>query len=126
MSDYSPVYAAGIKPFTVTASATVTGGTFVETTTTGAVGPAGALSLKVVGVAAHDAASGARLSVWPIPGIMHEVTHTAGGTVGDCIVPAAAGAAGTAAAGTASAAGYDLGVAVTTAGAGLKIRFVGR
>jgi len=126
MADYSPVYANGIAPFTLVTSAIVTGGTLVETTTTGAVGPAGALSLKVVGVAAHDAPSGGRLSIWPISGVVHEVTHTAGGTVGDCIVAAAAGALGTATQGTAAAAGYDLGTALTTAGAGLKLRFIGK
>lgn len=126
MADYSPVHAPGITPFTKTASATITGGQLVETTTTGNVGPAGALSLKCIGVAAHDAASGAKVAVWPLPAVEHEVSHTAGGTVGDCIVPAASGAAGTAAAGTASAAGYDIGVATTTATAGNKIRFVGR
>jgi hypothetical protein len=126
MADYTPVYADGVAPFTVGASAAITGGQLVETTTTGNVGPAGALSLKVVGVAAHDAPSGGRVSVWPLSSVVHEVVHTAGGAVGDCIVAAASGAAGTATQATAAAAGYDLGTALTTAGAGLKIRFIGK
>lgn len=126
MADYTPVYTNGILPYTSTTSAIVAGGTLVETSTTGAVATAGALSLKVVGVAAHDAASGAKLSIWPITGVVHELPHTAGGTVGDCIVAAASGALGSATQATAAAAGYDLGTALTTAGAGLKLRFLGK
>ena len=126
MADYSPPYANGRRPFTATASAAITGGQLVETTTTGAVAPAGALSRKVAGVAAHDAASGARVAVWPIYGVVHELTHTAGGSAGDCIVAAASGAVGSATQGTAAAAGYDLGTALTTAFAGLPIRFIGK
>jgi len=127
MADYSPVYSNGVIPFTLTASATITGGTLVESTTTGACGPAGAASIKVVGVAAHDAASGARVTVWPVDGIVHEIIHTAGGTVGDILVAAAAGQLATNnTAGVAAAAGTLLGIALTTAGAGAKMRFIGR
>jgi hypothetical protein len=126
MADYTPVYTGDIAPVTVTASAAVVGGTLVETSTTGNVATAGAASVKVVGVAAHDAATGHRLSVWPLPGLMHEITHTAGGTVGDVMTAAANGLMASTAAGTAAAAGTDLGVAVTTAGAAAKIRFIGR
>jgi hypothetical protein len=126
MADYTPVYADNVQPFTATTSAAVVGATLLETTTTGAVATAGALSLKVVGVAAHDAASGARVTVWPLHGIVHEIVHTAGGTVGDCIVAAANGLLGTATQATAAAAGYDLGTALVTAGAAAKLRFIGK
>jgi len=128
MSDYSPPYADGLAPFSATTSAAVTGGTLAETTTTGAVATAGANSIKVVGVFAHDAPSGGRVSIWPLTGVVHEIASTAGSTVGDCIVAAAAGLLATAATSTATAcaAGFDLGIALTTAGAGLKVRFVGR
>jgi hypothetical protein len=126
MADYSPVYASNIQPLTLTASAAVVGGVFVEATTTGACATAGSASTKVIGVAAHDAASGSRLTVWPLPGVMHEITHTAGGSVGDVIVSTATGTAASVAAATAAAAGTDLGVAVTTAAALAKIRFIGR
>lgn len=126
MADYTPVYANGIKPFTTTASAAVVGGTLVEASTTGSVATAGVGSTKVAGVAAHDAAIGARVTVWPIPGVVHEITHTAGGTVGDVITAAASGLAASTAAATAAAAGTDLGVALTTASAAAKIRFIGR
>jgi hypothetical protein len=122
MPDYSPPYANGAAPFTVTASAVVTGGTVVESTTTGACAATGAASSKVLGVAAHDAPSGGRISIWPLPGVVHEVTNTAGNTVGDNIVSAAGGlvAQGALALGTA------LGTAVATAGVGAKTRFLGR
>jgi hypothetical protein len=126
MADYTPIDSNGSAPFTLTASAAVVGGTLVETTTTGNVATAGAASVKVVGVAAHDAATGSLLSVWPLPGIVHEIVHTAGGTVGDVITAAANGLLASTAAGTAAAAGTDLGVAVTTAGAAAKLRFIGR
>lgn len=125
MGDYSPVY-QGTPPFPATASAAVVGGQLVEATTTGAVGPAGANSLKVVGVAAFDAATGARVTVHPIPGNIHETVTPGGSAVGDTIAAAAAGAVATAVAGTAAAAGYDLGIATTTASAGNKVRWIGK
>lgn len=126
MADYTPVFADGVKPFTSTASATITGGVIVEASSTGAVATAGVGSVKFVGVAAHDAASGAKVTVWPLTGVVHEVTHTAGGSVGDCLTVAANGLLATTAVGTAAAAGSDIGNALTTAGAGAKMRFIGR
>lgn len=128
MADYAPVYANGAKPFTKTASAAVTGGQLVETTTASAVAPAGAASTKVVGVAAHDAASGAKVTVWPLNNVEHEVTVVAAGTVtvGDGVVTGASGTAATAAAATAAAAGTLIGTATTTATAPNKVRFIGR
>lgn len=127
MSDYLPVYAAGITPFTVAASAAITGGQLVEATTTGKVGPAGAASVKVVGVAAHDAANGAIVSVWPIDGaVVHETTTPAGVTVGARLAAAAAGTVDSGTAATLAAAGTDLGVALTTASAGAKTQWIGR
>jgi hypothetical protein len=128
VADYTPVYSGGVRPFTSTASAAITGGQIVESTTTGAVGPAGALSLKFVGVAAHDAASGARVSIWPIPGVTHETVNANAGTitVGASVVCGAAGAADTATTATAAAAGYLMGTAVTTALTTAKLRWIGR
>jgi Uncharacterized conserved protein (DUF2190) len=128
VGDYTPVYRNGADPFTSTASAAITGGQVLEATTTGAVGPAGALSLKFVGVAAHDAASGARLTIWPIPGLIHETVNGNAGTitVGNPIVPGATGNVDTATAATAAAAGYLMGTAVTTAVTTAKVRWIGR
>lgn len=128
MADYSPVYTGGVKAFTKTASATITGGQIVEATTTGAVGPAGAASTKAVGVAANDTASGARVTVWPLANVEHEITVVAAGTVtvGDGVITGAAGTVNTATVATAAAAGTLIGTASTTASAPNKVRFVGR
>ncbi|MEU4779256.1 hypothetical protein [Micromonospora sp. NPDC023633] len=123
MTDYTPVYTGGVKPFTSTASAAITGGQVVEATTTGAIGPAGAASTKVVGVAAHDAASGARVTVWPIANCIHETTSPAGAAVGVALIAAAAGTVNPVAAETGLAL---LGVTLTTGGAGTKVRWIGR
>jgi hypothetical protein len=128
VADYTPVYAAGSLPLTKTASAAVTGGQVVETTTTGSVGPAGAGSVKSIGVAAHDAAIGARVTVWPLAAVEHEVTVVAAGTVtvGDGVITGAAGTVNTSGVGVAAAAGTLIGIATTTATAPNKVRFVGR
>src|SRR6266545_3086168 len=118
MADYTPVYTGGVVPFTQTTSAAVTGGQVLVASAAGTVGPAGAGSLVVVGVAAHDAASGARVDVWPMNNCIHEVTTTGTVTALDGVV--------TAAIATAAAAGTLIGTALTTATTGLKVRFIGR
>lgn len=123
-TDYSPVYVSGITPFTRTASTTITAGQLVETTTTGAVGTAG-VGAKVIGVSAHDAASGSRITVWPLANVEHEVLCTGTITVGDGVVSGAAGVITTAVIATAAAAGTLIGIATTT-GTAVKVRFVGR
>ncbi|WDZ87192.1 capsid cement protein [Micromonospora cathayae] len=125
MADYTPVYAGGAQPMTKTASTSITGGTLVEATTASAVGTAGAASTKVVGVAAHDAASGARVTVWPLNNVEHEITSTGTIAVGDGIASGASGVAATAAVATAAAAGTLIGRATTGATGGAKVRFVG-
>lgn len=127
MADYLP-YIQGIPSFSgVTASATIVGGQVLENTGVNTVGPAGANSLKVVGVAAHDAAVGAGVTVHPIgPGNTHETTTVGTVTAGDRVATAAAGTVGTVVAATAAAAGYDIGVALNTATTGNKVRWTGR
>lgn len=128
MADYTPVYTAGNNPFTMTASAAITGGQVVESTTASSVGPAAAASAKCVGVAAHDAASGARVSVWPLANVEHEITVVAAATVtvGDGVIAGTAGTVNTGVIATQAAAGALLGIAMTTATAPNKVRFVGR
>lgn len=80
MSDFTPII-PGPFGFTSTASATITGGQLLEVTGDNTVGPAAAGSQKVVGQAAHDAASGARLTVHgrgPITTATAAATTTAG------------------------------------------------
>ena len=105
MAEYLPVYKPG-QAITLAASATITGGQLVEVTGSGTVGPAGAASTKVVGVAAFDAVSGDNVTIFA-GGVQHAVASgviTAGAVV-------QAGAAGTVAAGTTA----PIGIALTTA-----------
>lgn len=126
MADYTPVFTGGVVPFTQTTSAIVTGGQVLVASAAGTVGPAGAGSLVVVGVAAHDAVSGAKVNVWPIANCVHELTTTGTVTALDGVITAASGTVGTAAIATAAAAGTLIGTALTTATTGNKVRFVGR
>lgn len=129
MANYQPIVTGGAKPWTATTSAAVTGGRVLVASATGTVAHAGAASTIAVGVAAHDAASGALVTVWPLDGVVHELeasgavsalaglqTDTAG-TVATVTTSIAAGAA----------AGTLIGTALTTAaGSPLKLRVQGR
>jgi hypothetical protein len=123
MAEYSPVFANGTAPWTLQASAAITGGRLVEVTGTGTVGPAGAASVKVLGVAATDAASGAKVQVWPLAGLTHRVLGTGAIAAGDNL---AAGAAGVVAAIGAGTFGQLVGVADRAGADATIIRFVGR
>ena len=128
MADYTPPFPNGITTSTHTTSATVTGGQILEVTATGTVGPATAATVKPMGVAAHDAASGARVTVWPLTSVIHEITVVAAATVtaADAVMTGTAGTVNTVAVATAAAAGTLIGTALTTASAPNKVRFIGR
>lgn len=129
MADYTPVYSAGVKPWTGTTSAAVTGGQVLVWSGANTVAASAAISTVVAGVAAHDAASGAKVSVWPIEGCIHELVAAAAITAGAGITADAAGSGqvATATIATAAAAGTLIGTAVTTAaGSPLKLRVHGR
>lgn len=126
MADYTPVTTGGNKPFTSTASAAITGGQLVAVSGTGTVAPAGADSGIVVGVAAHDAANGAKVAVWPLVGPIHETTTSAGVTAGNSLASEAAGGIKSGTLATLAAAGTLLGTALTTASAGNKARWTAR
>lgn len=125
MADYTPVFDADGDPFTLTTSAAVTGGQVLVVSGSGTVGPSAGASAVVIGVAAMDAASGARVTVYPLDAV-HEITASGAITAGDGIVSAASGQVATAVVGTAAAAGTLLGIALTTVTSGNKVRFVGR
>lgn len=109
MADYAPKYLYADQ-VSATASATITGGQLLVVSGNGTVGPAGADAANVIGVAAMDAASGARLSYFP-RGKVH-VTTTGGA------VTAGAGVR-SAAAGTVDDTGSNIiGIFLTTAGSG--------
>src|SRR4249919_4199546 len=71
MADYTPVYG---KPqaMTMTAGATITGGQVLKLSAADTVQPADANAPTYVGVAAHDAASGAPVTVLAGSGVVHE------------------------------------------------------
>lgn len=112
MADYLPKYEPGIGiPFTVGATAVV-GGRLVEVSTANAIIPAGADSAKVAGVAAQDAETGERVTVFPRSGGVHRLTASAAIAVGARVISAAAGKVATIGAGT-----NPIGIALTAAAA---------
>jgi hypothetical protein len=116
MADYAPVFMGG-QPYTLPVGASaVTGGQLVEISATGVVGPAGAASVKVVGVAAFDAITGALVTIHR-QGIQ-SIVAPAGVTAGATLKAAAAGTVATWVSGT-DAADLAIGRAVTTAGTGV-------
>jgi hypothetical protein len=128
MADYTPVYTGGVVPWTATTSGAVVGGNVLVASATGTVAVSGADSAVVVGVAAHDAASGAKVLVWPIDGCVHELVATGAITaLAGIVTDAAAGTVKTAVIATAAAAGTLIGTALTTAaGSPLRLRVQGR
>ncbi len=88
MADYIPKFKPG-SAVTFTASADVTGGRLVEITGNRAVGPAGADSAKVFGVAARDTEAGDTVLVYG-PGI-HTLTASAAVAAGAQVAAAADG-----------------------------------
>lgn len=126
MADYTPVFSGGATPFTATTSAAVTGGRVLMVSATNTVAHATeAGGATVIGVAAHDAASGAKVSVWPLANVIHELSAPAGITAGAGVIAEDAGEVQTATIATAAAAGTLLGIALTTA-ASNKLRVLGR
>ncbi|HEY9352786.1 MAG TPA: capsid cement protein [Nocardioides sp.] len=127
MADYVPIHDGGQMPFTFTTSAAVTGGRVVAVSGNGTVAHAGADSATVVGVAAFDAASGAKVTVWPLEGCVHELEASGAIAALAGVVTDANGQVKTAVIATAAAAGTLIGTAATTAaGSPLKLRVHGR
>jgi hypothetical protein len=126
VSDYLPVYSNGSQPYGMTASATITGGQLLIASGVGTVAPSAGADGKVIGVAGNDAASGARVTVWTIPGLTHESVTPAGVTAGAALSSSTAGGVDSGTLATLAAAGTLIGTATTTATAGNKCRWVGR
>lgn len=125
MADYTPIHTGGVIPLTSSASAGITGGQVLVASGNHTVAPSGAASTAVIGVAAHDAATGQKVTYWPIKNVTHEITSTGTIAAGDGIVSGAAGVVTTAAVATAAAAGTLLGKAVAAATGGAVVRFIG-
>lgn len=120
MAEYLPVYKPG-QALTLKASAAITAGQIVEVTGAGTVGPAGADSVKWVGVAAFDAATNDNVTIYA-GGVQAPV---ASGTVtaGDLVVCAADGEVVSDA--TPATAPALVGVALSTAtDAAVRVAFV--
>lgn len=125
MADYTPLFTLGAGAWTSQASAAITGGQLVSVSGPGTVAPAVATDLKSVGVAAHDAANGAPITVHPLKEV-HETTAGTGGiTAGNPVKSDASGLVTLWVTGTDSAAAF-LGVALNTASAGSLVRWIGR
>lgn len=89
MAEYLPIYKPG-QALTLKASAAITAGQVVAVTGVGTVGPAGANSAAVVGVAGFDAATNDNVIIYA--GGVQNVLASGTVTAGDIIVAAAAGA----------------------------------
>ena len=90
MADYLPKFKPG-QSVTFTASADVTGGRLVAVTGNRTVGPAGADSAAVVGVAGFDAKAGERVTVFTRAGGVHRLTASAAIAAGVKVSSAADG-----------------------------------
>jgi hypothetical protein len=90
MADYLPKFKPG-QSVTFTASADVIGGRLVAVTGNRTVGPAGADSAAVVGVASRDAKAGERVGVWTRAGGVHGLVASAAIAAGVKVSSAAAG-----------------------------------
>ena len=108
MGAYEPTYLYATT-ITGTASAAIVGGQVLAVSGNGTVGPAGAASNAVIGVAANDAANGDLVPYFP-RGKVHIGTAAGAITAGDRVNSAAAGAIA-----TGVAALTNIGVALTTA-----------
>jgi len=117
MAEYIPVRIPG-QALVAPASATIVGGQVVAVSGSGTVAPAGAASVAWLGVAGFDAASGDQVTVHA--GGTQEVTASGAITAGAVVVTAANGQV--AAAGADPALGTQVGIALTTAASGAKVR----
>lgn len=90
MADYLPKFKPG-QAVTFTASADVTGGRLVAVTGNRTIGPAGADSAAVVGVAGFDAKAGERVTVFTRAGGVQQLTANGAIAAGVKVSSAAAG-----------------------------------
>jgi Uncharacterized conserved protein (DUF2190) len=113
MGNYNPIF-NGLPPYTAVPSTAVVGGNVLEVSGSGTVGPAAAGSVKVVGVAAFDAATNVEVTVFR--GGVQELVASGTVTQGEQVEAGAAGTVRTLASGRA------IGVALTTATTGNKVQ----
>ncbi|MEU9888005.1 capsid cement protein [Sphaerisporangium sp. NPDC051011] len=126
MADYLPVFRNGADPFTMTASANVTGGQVLYVSGVGSVAPTAGANGAAIGIAQHDAPSGGLVTVWPLSGVIHETTSPAGVTAGAALTSSTSGGVDSGTLATIAAAGTYIGTAITTAASGQKAQWIGR
>ena len=133
MPDYTPPYIAG-RALTLTTSVACVGGDLLAVSGTGTVAPwvpAATPSTKIIGVAAHDAPVSGRVTVYGF-GPVHESVADGTVTAGDQIVASATAATQvrtcpavtTPTAGDVTNTRSILGIALTTATVGNKVRWM--
>lgn len=111
MAEYVPLYKPG-QAITLQASATITAGQLVSVSGSGTVAPSSAADAAWLGVAAYDAASGDKVTIF-CGGTQKIVAGTGGITAGQLVH---AGASGTVVTHTNGTNDYNIvGVALTTA-----------
>jgi hypothetical protein len=127
MPDYQPVNPTNTLPKTRTAGAAITGGQLLLPTADSVVSPVTANTQRATSVAAHDAPSGGRVTVWPLPGVIHEsVNNNAGAvTAGAPITAGASAGVDTGLLGTVAAAGTLVGICTKGAASGAKLQWIG-
>lgn len=119
MPDYAVLYGRP-QHLQATAGAAITGGQVLVYSAADTVIPAAGASSAFAGVAAHDAASGAPVTVMAGSGLVHETQTTVAAVAVGALLQSAA--AGTVASG--AAAGSEIGVAVrAVTGAGGVLRW---
>lgn len=123
MSDYTPVFTNGAIPFTSQASGTVTGGDCVIVSGTGTVAGSGAAGIAI-GVAAHDAVSGQKVTVWPLRCVHETLAGVGGVTAGNRLKVGAT--PGKLINDAAASVGVTIGDALTTAAQDATLRWIGR
>lgn len=125
MAEYLPIRKPG-QALVAAASGTITGGQMVAVSGSGTVAVAGATALNWLGVAAFDAVSGDQVTIF-CDGVQ-ELTASGSVNAGDLVVCAASGQVSTLGAVTTPTAGDVtgtralVGVALTTATTGNKVR----
>ena len=129
MADYTPVNADNAA-ITLTAGAIVTGGRCVKMSADDTVIHTVATTDRTIGVTAHDAPSGGRVTVYLLPGFLHElllepgaVTPAAGAGIVCSTTPGSVNTTTL----TAIAANTAIGICVrsTVNSAGTKVRVLG-
>lgn len=113
MADYAPVSGGDLaETLTYTAGAAIQGGQVLVFSAADTVIPAAGASMAFAGVAGHDAASGAPVTVFAGAGIIHETQTTAAAVAAGALIQSQAGGLITGAA----VAGAELGTAVRAVG----------